>query len=131
MRITETTSDGHAIMFQESMLEKAMQRFLTLRYTIDESRRKKRNNGYYIYIRELDHPFIAYNFITFSDARFVLELIVRKIPKMKTMNMRIERKSSKKRIEKKWVSQELPKTKFEVEGLDNEARREIWRKFKP
>ena len=131
MKISDVTSDGTRIVFLESELERVMKRYLTYRHLIDESHRPKRKVGYYIYRTGDDpmnkFPFIMWNFVRWNDAKFVIHLIEKKIPKMKDAGLFIRMHLTTTGKGKDKQKTGLPPTKYEVEPLHNVAREYIWK----
>jgi hypothetical protein len=120
MILRETTSDGRAIIFRERQLEKAMANYLTLKHNIDESSRLKRKSGHYIYANDGDteYMFLNWNFVNWQDAKFVVDLLGRKVLGLRKFGLFVKRQCNG-----------LPPTKYEVEALNEDARKRIEKAF--
>lgn len=120
--------NGMKIIFDELQLQNAMQSFLTVKHTMDESINRKRKCGYIIFAKKNDFkntPFLKYNFKRWVDAKFVINLLNIKIPETINLGMYIKKIWTDKE-EKNYIRM----TKFEVLYLDNRARKIIWENFK-
>jgi hypothetical protein len=134
-KIIDTTTEGFAVDFRKSELERAMRIYLTLRHTMDESQRKKRKSGYYIYAKHSDYwnlPILPYIFKRETDAKFIIKVLNAKIPRTAQLNLYIRKLFSRRfqSIEEdKTIHTTLPETTYEVETLDRDARIKIWKQF--
>lgn len=121
-KIKGLTSKGELIVYKEIWLEQAMRKFVEFRHTIDESYGRKRRTGYYIFAKNIEftqYPFLNYNFSRRTDAKFIIEVLIRKIPYMSKLKLYV----------KFCPSQRIPETKYEVMRLGNKAREQIWKNF--
>jgi len=131
-RIRETDGDGEDIIYDEKWLEEAMKPYLTLRHTIDEAHKWKRDTGYIIYARQSDFrdlPFIPYTFGRYEDGKFIIDLLEAQIASIKELDLYIKHVRWKEQKENPTWRNPITLTKYQVEKFDDEARKHIQRHF--
>jgi hypothetical protein len=131
-RIRETDGNGEYLSYNEKWLEESMKPYLTLRHTIDEARKRKRKTGYIIYARQSDYndiPFISYTFSRWEDATFIIEMLESQIPNMKRLGLYTKMVRWKEQKENPTWRNPITLTKYQVEKLDENARKHILRHF--
>lgn len=125
----ETSMDGALMAYSEKTLEKAMSQYSSLRHTVDEWNTRKIRIGYIIFAHKVEHtelPFIPFIFRQYTDAKFILEMLLRKIPNMKKLKLYIKQIHAKSSDEKKIY---IEYTKYQVDKLTNTMRNDIWNRF--